>query len=45
MATGTLPERKGWLYEANVIDQAGPLPTDKRDIQIEFEEILLPFLF
>ncbi len=25
MATGVLPERKGWLYEANVIDQAGPI--------------------
>jgi hypothetical protein len=25
MVTGVLPERKGWLYEANVIDQAGPI--------------------
>ncbi|OPX76255.1 MAG: hypothetical protein A4E44_00784 [Methanosaeta sp. PtaB.Bin018] len=28
MATGVLPERKGWLYEANVIDQAGPILTE-----------------
>ncbi len=28
MVTGALPERKGWLYEANVIDQAGPLVTE-----------------
>jgi hypothetical protein len=25
MVTGVLPERKGWLCEANVIDQAGPI--------------------
>ena len=25
MVTGALPEHKGWLYEANVIDQAGPI--------------------
>jgi len=25
MVTGVLPEHRGWLYEANVIDQAGPL--------------------
>jgi hypothetical protein len=28
MVTGVLPERKGWLYEANVIDQAGPILTE-----------------
>jgi hypothetical protein len=28
MVTGVLPERKGWLYEANVIDQAGPVLTE-----------------
>ncbi len=28
MATGTLPEHRGWLYEANVIDQAGPVLTE-----------------
>jgi hypothetical protein len=26
--TSVLPERKGWLYEANVIDQAGPILTE-----------------
>ncbi len=25
MVTGVLPEHRGWLYEANVIDQAGPI--------------------
>ena len=25
MVTGALPEHKGWLNEANVIDQAGPI--------------------
>jgi hypothetical protein len=25
MVSGVLPEHKGWLYEANVIDQAGPI--------------------
>jgi len=28
MVTGVLPERRGWLYEANVIDQAGPILTE-----------------
>ena len=28
MVTGVLPDHKGWLYEANVIDQAGPLMTE-----------------
>jgi len=28
MVTGALPERKGWLYEANVIDQASPILTE-----------------
>ncbi len=28
MVTGVLPERKGWLYEANVIDQASPILTE-----------------
>jgi hypothetical protein len=28
MVSGILPEHKGWLYEANVIDQAGPLMTE-----------------
>ncbi|HUS75590.1 MAG TPA: hypothetical protein VMY43_06235 [Methanothrix sp.] len=28
MVTGILPEHKGWLYEANVIDQGGPLLTE-----------------
>lgn len=28
MANGVLPEHKGWLYEANVIDQAGPILTE-----------------
>ncbi|MCJ7444419.1 MAG: hypothetical protein MUO26_07815 [Methanotrichaceae archaeon] len=28
MVTGVLPELKSWLYEANVIDQAGPILTE-----------------
>jgi hypothetical protein len=28
MVSGVLPERRGWLYEANVIDQAGPILTE-----------------
>ncbi len=28
MVTGALPEHRGWLYEANVIDQAGPILTE-----------------
>jgi hypothetical protein len=28
MVTGVLPERKGRLYEANVIDHAGPILTE-----------------
>jgi hypothetical protein len=28
MVTGVLPERRGWLYQANVIDQAGPVLTE-----------------
>jgi hypothetical protein len=28
LVMGVLPERKGWLYEANVIDQAGPILTE-----------------
>ena len=28
MVSGVLPERKSWLYEANVVDQAGPILTD-----------------
>jgi hypothetical protein len=28
MVTGVLPEHKGWLYEANVIDQASPILTE-----------------
>ncbi len=28
MVTGVLPEHRGWLYEANVIDQAGPVLTE-----------------
>jgi len=28
MVTGVLPELRGWLYEANVIDQAGPVLTE-----------------
>jgi hypothetical protein len=28
MVTGVLPERKGWLYEASVIDQAGAIVTE-----------------
>jgi len=28
LVSGVLPERKGWLYEANVIDQAGPILTE-----------------
>jgi hypothetical protein len=28
MVTGVLPEHKGWLYEANVIDQGGPILTE-----------------
>jgi len=28
MVTGVLPEHKGWLYEANVIDQGSPLITE-----------------
>ena len=28
MVSGVLPEHKGWLYEANVIDQAGPILTE-----------------
>ena len=28
MVTGVLPERRGWLYEANVIDQASPILTE-----------------
>jgi len=27
MVNGALPEHKGWLYEANVIDQASPILT------------------
>ena len=25
MITGSLPEHKGWLYDASVIDQSGPI--------------------
>jgi hypothetical protein len=28
MVTGVLPDRRGWLYEANMIDQAGPVLTE-----------------
>ena len=28
MVTGSLPEHKGWLYEASVIDQSGPILTE-----------------
>jgi len=28
MVSGVLPEKKGWLYEANIIDQAGPMLTE-----------------
>jgi hypothetical protein len=28
LVTGLLPERKGWLYEANVVDEAGPILTE-----------------
>ncbi|MBN1236090.1 MAG: hypothetical protein JW999_08595 [Methanotrichaceae archaeon] len=28
MVTGVLPEHKGWLYEANVIDQVGPIMSE-----------------
>lgn len=28
MVTGVLPEHKGWLYEANVVDQAQPILTE-----------------
>jgi hypothetical protein len=28
MVTGSLPEHKGWLYEATVIDQSGPILTE-----------------
>ena len=28
MVSGVLPEHKGWLYEANVIDQASPILTE-----------------
>ncbi len=28
MVTGALPELKGWLYEATVVDQAGPILTE-----------------
>jgi hypothetical protein len=28
LVSGVLPEHKGWLYEANVIDQAGPILTE-----------------
>lgn len=28
MASGVLPEHKGWLYEASVIDHAGPILTE-----------------
>jgi len=28
MVSGFLPEHKGWLYEANVIDQAGHILTE-----------------
>ncbi len=28
MVTGVLPEHRGWLYEANVIDQAEPILTE-----------------
>jgi len=28
MVSGVLPEHKGWLYEANVIEQAGPILTE-----------------
>jgi hypothetical protein len=28
MVSGVLPERKGWLYEASVIDQSGPIVTE-----------------
>jgi hypothetical protein len=27
MVNGVLPEHKGWLYEANVVDQASPILT------------------
>ena len=28
MVAGSLPEHKGWLYEASVIDQSGPILTE-----------------
>ncbi len=28
MVSGVLPDHKGWLYEANVIDQASPILTE-----------------
>ncbi|WP_348305009.1 hypothetical protein [Methanothrix sp.] len=28
MITGSLPEHKGWLYDASVIDQSGPILTE-----------------
>lgn len=28
MVSGALPEHKGWLYEATVIDQSGPILTE-----------------
>lgn len=28
MVTGSLPEHKGWLYEATVIEQSGPILTE-----------------
>ncbi len=28
MVSGVLPERKGWLYEANIVEQAGPILTE-----------------
>jgi len=28
MVSGVLPEHKGWIYEANVIDQASPILTE-----------------
>ena len=28
MVSGALPDHKGWLYEATVIDQSGPILTE-----------------